>query len=136
LANPRNQRLRFIAAFMLVAALYGCGGGGADSGNVFPSKTLSWSPPTTFSDSTPLDPARDLNLYEVYVNETGTFSDTSSPMAEVVAVEPGTGKLGNTFDLANLSSYLSPGVTYHVSIRAVSISGLKSAFSGSATFSF
>lgn len=125
-----------IAVFMLVSALSGCGGGGSGESNAYPSKILSWDPPTSFSDSTPLDPARDLDTYEVYVNETGTFSDTSSHMAEVRAVDSRTGNPGTSFDLDNLRAYLTPGVTYHVSIRAVSISGLKSAFSGSATFSF
>ena len=40
------------------------------------------------------------------------------------------------FDLANLGPYLSPGVTYYVSIRAVAIPGLKSGFSAAAAFSF
>ena len=40
------------------------------------------------------------------------------------------------FDLANLGPYLSPGVTYYVSIRAVAVAGLISVFSAAAAFSF
>lgn len=132
MADLRKARPASIAAFILFAVLSGCGG----EENTFPSKTLSWAPPTTYSDSAPLDPARDLARYEVYVTETGTFSDASSPTAEVAPLDPGTGQLCTSFDLANLGPYLSPGVTYHVSIRAVAVSGLKSGFSAAAAFSF
>lgn len=96
----------------------------------------SWNPPTTYSDSASLDPAKDLEGYELYVNESGTFSEAASPMAEVQAVDPGTGQPRTSFDLANLGPFLFPGVTYQVSIRAVAVSGLKSGYSAVAAFSF
>lgn len=139
MANLRKPLFGSIAAIILMGVLAGCGGGGTDEsgeGNILPSKTLSWAPPTTYSDSEPLDPARDLEGYEVYVNESGAFSDAEFPMADVGSVDPGTGQLCTSFDLANLGPYLAPGVTYHVSIRAVAVSGLKSGFSAAATFSF
>lgn len=70
------------------------------------------------------------------MKETGAFSETDLPMAEVGAIVPGTGQLLTSFDLENLAPFLSPGVTYQVSIRAVSFSGLKSGFSASAALSF
>jgi hypothetical protein len=138
LANLRRPILAFIAAIVLSAGLSGCGGGadGSAEGNIFPSKTLSWNPPTTYSDFAPLDPAQDLEMYEIYVDETGAFSDAASPMAEVASADRETGELCTSFDLANLGPYLSPGVTYYVSVRAVAASGLKSGFSDAATFSF
>lgn len=135
MANLGKQPFGYIAACILFALLSGCGGGSGD-GTGSSSKTLSWNPPTTYSDSTPLDPARELEGYEIYVKETGAFSETDLPMAEVGAIVPGTGQLLTSFDLENLAPFLSPGATYQVSIRAVSFSGLKSAFSASAALSF
>lgn len=128
-----------VAACILLASVYGCGGGGATGSGetvTYPSRVLSWNPPTTYNDSAPLDPSQDLKSYEIYVNDTGTFSDSSSPMAEVGAVNSGTGQATTSFDLATLGPRLIQGVTYHVSIRTVAISGLKSDFSGTAIFSF
>lgn len=139
MATVWMQRAGVIAGCVLLVAVSGCGGGGAaGSGDsfTFPSKVLSWNPPSTYSDSTPLDPSRELEAYEIYVNETGSFADSIPPMAEVVAVDPRTGQLATSFDLAKFSRYLSPGVTYRVSVRAVAISGLKSGFSSTAAFSF
>ena len=109
------------------------GGGGSDP---FPAKILTWSPPSQYTDGTPLNPVTDLARYEFYINENGIFSDTDNEMAAVSATDSGTGQQTTSFDLANIAPFLSPGVTYHVSIRAVALSGLKSNFSPSATFSF
>jgi len=136
LATYGKKLLGTFAAFILLVFLSGCGGSESGGGTVSPSKILSWNPPTTYSDSAPLDPASELEGYEIYVNESGSFSDADSPMAEAGAVVPGTGQLLTSFDLANLARYLSPGVTYQVSIRAVSFSGQKSGFSSAASFSF
>lgn len=117
----------------------GCGGGDTGSsgdGSPFPAKMLSWSPPSSYTDGTPLSPLTDLDSHEIYVNETGTFVDTDLPMAVVRATDPGTGQVTTSFDLANLGLYLSKGVLYRVSLRTVSITGLKSDFSQSASFSF
>jgi hypothetical protein len=123
-----------------VAILMGCGGGGtADSGNdggvAVPAKTASWAPPATFSDGTPLNPAADLSNYEIFVKETGSFSDADTPTAIVSAVDPGTHQVTTTFNLANLGPFLQKGVNYYVSMRAVALDGLKSGFSTPASFS-
>jgi hypothetical protein len=70
------------------------------------------------------------------VNQSGAFGDTDTPMALVSAIDPSTGQVTTSFNLANLGSYLSKGVLYRVSLRAVSLTGMKSGFSPSASFSF
>ena len=125
----------------MVAILSGCGGGSAGgsgttgNGDPIPQRTLSWNPPTTYADNSSLNPSTDLATYEIYVNETGGFTDADLPVASAAAVDSGTGQVITSFNLSNLASFLSRGVNYQVSIRAVTILGAKSAFSQEATFS-
>jgi hypothetical protein len=124
---------------VVLAILSGCGGGGASSsgdGTPLPAKTLSWAPPESYTDSTSLNPLTDLDGFEIYVNESGSFSNGDIPKAIVSAVDPQTHTLTTSFNLANLGSYLSKGIVYRVSMRAVAITGLKSDFSPPASFSF
>jgi hypothetical protein len=146
--RPSNIFLALILAATVCIA--GCGGGGGcttDSGIItpgggsgddtpFPSKTLSWAPPTAYTDSTPLNPSSDLDVFEIYIRTNGGFSGSDSPMAALQAVAPGTGQLTTSFDLANLVPFLSRSVPYFVSVRAVAKNGLKSDFSTPASFSF
>jgi hypothetical protein len=83
-----------------------------------------------------LNPLTDLAEYEIFVNESGAFADTDTPKAVVSAVDTTTHTLTSSFNLANLGQYLSRGVVYRVSMRAVAITGLKSDFSPPASFSF
>ena len=132
----------FLFFLIIIALLSGCGSGGssavsaADSGDTFPAKILTWSPPSQYTDGTPLDPVTDLDSFEIYINEDGLFSDAENEMAAVSAVDSGTGKPITSFDLANLAPFLSKGVTYHVSVRTVALTGMKSDFSPGATFFF
>jgi hypothetical protein len=124
---------------VVLAILSGCGGGGASSsgdGNTIPAKTLSWAAPESYTDQTSLNPVTDLDGFEIYVNESGSFSDGDIPNAVVSAVDPQTRTLTTSFNLANLAPYLSSGITYRVSMRAVAVTGLKSDFSPPASFSF
>ena len=133
---------------LLLAILAGCGGGGASSsgggtpppadggGTSLPAKILSWAAPESYTDNTSLNPLTDLAEYEIYVNETGSFADTDTPKAVVSAVDTTTHTLTSSFNLANLGQFLSRGVSYRVSMRAVAITGLKSDFSPPASFSF
>ncbi len=134
-----KTRLRAFLIFALCTIVSACGGGGTSSDSPStspaPAKVLDWIPPSSFSDSAPLDPARDLQAYEIYVNETGVFSNSDAPTALVGAVDPSNGTPVTSFNLSNLGNYLSKGVTYHVSIRAVAMTGLKSDFAPPATFS-
>lgn len=83
-----------------------------------------------------MDPVTDLDRFEIYVNESGSFTDTDSPLAAVSAVDPATKKITTSFDLANLSSHLTVGPQYYVSLRAVALTGLKSSHSPPVSFSF
>lgn len=125
-----------VAGFLVV----GCGGGSESPstgpGGSVPPKMLNWAPPSLYSDGSPLNPATDLDIYEIYVNPNGIFTIGDSETAAVNASDPGTGQLITTFNLTGLRPFLSDGVTYYVSVRAVAKNGLKSDFSQSATFSF
>ena len=153
----RTRWAIFLAMMILLGVLSGCGGGGASSsgdgsslptggggttpptgggGTALPAKILSWAPPESYTDSTSLDPRTDLDGYEIYVNQSGSFANTDTPSAIVSAVDTTTHSLTTSFNLANLGPYLSRGVVYRVSMRAVAITGLKSDFSPSASFSF
>lgn len=130
-----------LASMLLLGILAGCGGGGSSSssdgdGTALPAKTLSWAAPESYTDNTSLNPLTDLHEYEIYVNESGSFAETDTPKAVVSAVNTTTHTLTTSFNLANLGRYLSTGVVYRVSMRAVAITGLKSDFSPPASFSF
>lgn len=123
-----------------LAIIPGCGGGSSSSpqggGNPLPAKNLSWSPPSSYTDNTPLNPLTELDSFEIYVNESGTFTEVDTPVAFVGAVDPVTGDVSTSFNLANLGPFLSRGVLYRVSLRSVALTGMKSDFSASASFSF
>lgn len=125
---------------MLLAgiSLFGCGGGGGggEGAGSGPARTLSWDPPTAFTDNTPLNPAADLDVFEIYVNETGTFSPSDTADAAVNAYEPGTGSVNTTFNLALLPHSAQDNTLYYVSVRCVAKSGLKSDFSMTASFRY
>jgi hypothetical protein len=133
---------------VVLAILSGCGGGGSSSsgdgntiptdggGTPLPAKTLSWAAPESYTDQTSLNPLTDLDGFEIYVNETGSFSNGDIPDAVVSAVDSQTRTLTTSFNLANLAPYLSTGIAYRVSMRAVAVTGLKSDFSPPASFSF
>ena len=137
--HPRARWEKSLVAMILLGILSGCGGGGASSsgdGTPLPAKTLSWAAPESYTDNTSLNPLTDLAEYEIFVNESGSFTDADTPSAVVNAVDTTTHTLTSSFNLANLAPYLSKGISYRVSMRAVAITGLKSDFSPPASFSF
>jgi hypothetical protein len=143
--RPSSNPLVFrLSVLILSSALFvaGCGGGGGTASDessppVSPAAPiiLSWTPPQSFADQTPLDPARDLKDYEIFVNDVGTFSPGASPTALVSAVDPANGRITTSFDLSQLGNFLAANKTYYVSMRSVSITGERSDFSPSAAFS-
>ena len=136
------RRAIFLALIASLVAFSGCGGGGGSSssegtsGTPLASKVLSWEAPTSYVDNSTMNPVTDLDRFEIYVNETGTFTDADVPMAELLAVDSQTNTLATSFDLANLSPNVTAGPQYYVSLRAVAITGLKSDFSPGVSFSF
>jgi len=123
-------------AIGLGAMITGCGGGGGggSSGASVQTKTLRWEPPSAYTDGSPLQAATDLDSFEIYVNQDGIFSENDQPAAAVAVINPGTGQVTTSFDLAQLAPFLTKGVEYQISVRAVAITGLKSDFSPSARF--
>ncbi len=118
----------------------GCGGGstsggGSTVGSGTP-RTLSWSPPTSYTNNASLDPGADLDVFEIYVKQDANFTTSDKAMAAVNAVDSGTGQVTTSFDLNGLTPFLSSGTTYYVSVCAVAKNGMKSGFSQSAVFSF
>ncbi len=114
-------------------------GGSSTSTGIEPSlpvKTLSWAAPESYTDNTQLNPLTDLDVFEIHVNESGSFADGDTPTAVVSAVDPVTRTITSSFNLSNLGPYLSKGIIYQVSMRAVATSGLKSQFSPPVSFSF
>jgi hypothetical protein len=93
-----------------------------------PSKTVYWAPPQSFTDGTPLDPSRDLQGYEIYVKQDSSFEPADNPVATP-------SPLDISFYLGNIAPPLTPGVTYYVSIRTVTVDGMKSGFSPPYPFS-
>jgi len=128
----------FLVLIASIAAFSGCGGGGSSSseGSSLPSKVLSWEAPTSYVDTTTMNPVTDLDRFEIYVNESGSFTDTDPPMAAIRAVDSATHSLTTSFNLANLGAHLTVGPHYFVSMRAVALTGLKSDYSPPVSFSF
>ena len=83
-----------------------------------------------------MNPVSDLDRFEIYVNETGSFTDTEIPLAAVSAVNKTTHSLTTSFNLANIGPPLTVGPHYFVSLRAVALTGLKSDYSPPVSFSF
>ena len=85
------------------------GGGGTTpptggGGTALPAKILSWAAPESYTDNTSLNPITDLDGYEIYVNQSGSFADADTPSAVVSAVDTTTHTLTTSFNLANLGS--------------------------------
>ncbi|GAB4371705.1 MAG: hypothetical protein Kow00128_19790 [Deltaproteobacteria bacterium] len=124
-------------AVLSVSFLPGCGGGGSsESGPTLPPKTLSWAPPSAYTDGTPLNPITELDGFEIYMKENGPFTNADAPRAWVKAVDPATGQLVTNFNLAKLEPFINLGVQYQVALKAVTLTGASSDFSAPATFSF
>ena len=131
----------FLILLALVVSFVACGGGGGEEssqGTSLPagdySYMLSWDAPDTTIDNTAIDPYEELDHYEIYVSESGTFSDTDTPVALVSAVEDipsSDGQLSRQlvteFDLALLQDLPLANQLY-VTLRAVGVDGQKSEF--------
>ena len=135
-----------LVALILAGSLIfaGCGGVSEETSATstpsdpsIPASFLSWDPPQTYEDTTPLDPYVDLDYYEFYIRADMNFTDNDLPVAQVAAVEDILSPDGQQylqdlvteFDLQNLLPFVPPGQTGYLSIRAVGVDGLKSDFS-------
>jgi hypothetical protein len=140
MAKSSRRLYPLLFCCIIAAFFFGCGGGGSggssSGGGATPAKSLNWNPPLSYQDGSPLNPAADLDRFEIYIKENSNFTDTDDEMAALSAIDKANGLVCTSFNLSNLAPFLSKGVVYHVSIRAVANNGLKSNFSASASFSF
>jgi hypothetical protein len=132
-----------VLAALLGIFLTGCGGGGegTSQSSVSPTlatQTLNWVPPTTYADNSAMNPYQDMDYYEIYVRTTDTnFTDNEAPVAQLAAVTNVLSPDGITYNqvltsgfaLNNLIPFTQPGAVYYLSVKSVSINGMKSGFS-------
>jgi len=99
---------------------------------------LNWVPPTTYADNTLLNPYHEMDYYEIYVRMTdANFTDNEAPVGQVAAVTDVLSPDGITYNqvltsdfaLNNLLPFTQPGAVYYMSVKSVSINGMKSGFS-------
>jgi hypothetical protein len=89
---------------------------------------MYWTAPQYFKDNTALVPSRDLRGFEIYIKQDPSFGPDDRPVATV-------SPLDTKYNLAIVSPPLLKGVTYYVSLRTVTVEGMKSDFSESSAFS-
>jgi hypothetical protein len=130
----------FLGGFAAVILLAGCGGGGEAPQSQAPpasgtASVFAWSPPATFNDNTPLNPAVDIDYYELYLRRDPNFTDSDQPAVQIAAVADLPSADGRSsvkssvteFTLEQIPSIPAGNVVY-VSMRAVGIDQQKSAF--------
>jgi hypothetical protein len=74
-----------------------------------------------------VDPPRDLQGFEIYIRPDTSFGPADNPVATALPLD-------NTYDLAKVSPPISNG-SYYVSLRVVTVEGMKSDFSTAVSFS-
>jgi hypothetical protein len=132
-----NSKTAKIFGTLILAAFLAACGGGASSSNIINnfdpnantslSYMISWNAPKETVDNEAINPANEIEYYELYISATGNFSDSDTPAAFVTAVE--SGQLVTQFDLALLNTdELPAGYQLHVSLKAVGVDGQKSDF--------
>ena len=125
-----------VTVAVLGALLCACGGGGSASNQPsqpppppLQAKMMIWKAPQYFMDNSLLNPENDLQRFEIYIRQDLPFGPGDNPIATASPVD-------NTFNLATLVPPLSKGVTYYVSVRAVTVEDEISDFSPHFSFSF
>jgi hypothetical protein len=143
--TQRRSRIMFALAALIAVLLTGCGGGGEGASTQSAgtgTQTLAWDPPQTYVDNSPMDPYQELDYYEFYVSSDPNFTDNEAPVAQVAAISnvlnpdghSYTQTLTSEFSLDNLLPFTQQGAVYYISIRSVSLGGLKSNFSTPVTW--
>lgn len=127
----------YLVSFLLSGLLVlGCTGGCSGSGGggaakqVLTQRTLSWNPPTQYTDGTNIDNlAADLKEYRIFVRQDNNFSPSDA--YDNVAVVDGANLPVTQYDLRNAAPKLGlvAGVWYYVSMKTVSMAGVESDFS-------
>ena len=123
--SGKGRFAAILGLVVLAAALTGCGGGSAESSSAagIAGTSFQWEAPTSYVDNTPLDPTRSIDRYEVFVTTAPDTDPSDEPIACVSAntIEGAVARPVNSFNLNNLSPFLTPGAVYYESVRAVGI---------------
>ena len=134
----RLARRKILASILLAVTLSSCGGGGGGSSGTdgpiiaLPMRTLSWEPPTQYADNLAIvDPTRELKEYWIYMKSDNTAFTLTDTHVIVPAVDPITNQLVSSYDLRLAATVFSlkPGITYFVTMQAVSADDIQSDFS-------
>jgi hypothetical protein len=123
----QGHALILVALAVLGAILSACSGGKSSSAPSVLGKSVYWAAPQYFADNTPLVPSRALKGFEIYIRQDPSFGPADNAVATP-------SPLVTTYNLANVSPPLSKGVTYYVSLRAVTVDGVKSDYSPPVAF--
>ena len=91
---------------------------------------LRWSAPQRYTNYTYLDPDKDLDVYEIFVNKNGRFNASDQPVATVFATDA-RGRDVESCSLKDLDYNFSFNQTYYFSMRSVAKTGAVSAFTQS-----
>jgi hypothetical protein len=132
----KSRTATVLTALMAVAALAlsGCGGGGTtDLSSDESVYRLSWDPPDSFEDGTPLIPTADLDYYKIYLRSDPNFDDEDVEVAQVAAVAKNMSV--QDFALDNLLHLTNGEGTYYVAVRAIGVNGMRSDYSDPAEWS-
>lgn len=78
--------------------------------------TLSWAPPSTYTDNSPLDPATDLTEFRIYLN--GALHQTS-PNTATTAIVPNLPFGSNEFYVTAVATNGNESVMSNIAIRTV-----------------
>ena len=124
----QRHALLLVALPVLGAFISGCSGGGSSSAPSVPGKSVYWTTPRYFTDNTPLDPSRDLEGFEIHIKQDPSFGPGDTPVGTASPLQ-------NSFHLGGITPPLTPGATYYVSLRTVTVAGMKSEFSPPVAFS-
>lgn len=130
----------FLVILATTVLLAGCGGGGEAPQSQAPpasgtASVFAWSPPATFNDNTPLNPAVDIEYYELYLRRDPNFTDSDQPAAQIAAVVDLPSTDGRTVVKSSVTEFtleqipsIPAGNLLYISMRAVGIDQQKSAF--------
>lgn len=130
----------FTVLLSVLGLLAGCGGG-ADAPQSQapptsgPVSVFSWVAPATFNDNTPLNPAMDIDYYELYIRTDPNFTGSDQPVVEIAAVANHPSPDGRSFVRSPVTQFtlelipsIPGGNLLYVSMRAVGIDRQKSSF--------
>lgn len=125
----RNNSVLIVLILFFTLRSASCGGGNdVQNLSVADGLRLTWDAPLSYADSSPLDPWEELDVYELYINDTGIFHRNDSPVAYISATDMD-GFPVTTFDLGCLDYPFALGRTYFISMRSVTKMGSRSEYS-------